>query len=279
MAAMTLVLCVGVTAQEAPALDVQDIYIFEGTDRVNGAVDDYYFEVEVQGTGINDGVFVCVDTATWYPLTVDPGGDYAWYDGNFASMAALTTTHPNPAQYQIYLNKTVPVPTPADFEDTVLLGFAAAPPTGFATITNPTHMAAGVGTNPTYTWSTVSGMGTYLGTWVCDDLPGDDDIYDQVDTNMTRTSWTPGALDPWKSYQIEVDVLNLTGGAQLNLQMASGDPFVYTGPFEEINRHEFSTVPEPTSVWLVATAVLGVCVRRRQGTVPASGDCPAAEDS
>jgi len=255
---------------ETVGLDIQEIYIFEGTDRTNGVADDYFFEVEINGTGLVDGVFVCVDTATWYPLTVSGGGTEAEFNESFGSMAALLTDHPNPATggYHFYFNQTKPSPGLDDFEDHVLLGFGAAAPTGFATITNPTHGETGVGLNPTYTWSDVSGAGAgYLGSWVCD-MAADTDVFEQVDTNMSRTSWTPGALAPSTSYEIELCVMNASGGGPLSLATAQSDAFTYYGIFEDNNINTFETIPEPISVCLFGTAALmglGLRHRRRMG--------------
>jgi len=259
--AMTLLVALVVSTRDAAALDVQQILISQGTDRTNGTADGYYFETEILGTGINDGVFVCINTGAWYALTVSGGGTEADYEDMSASMAALLATHPNPAQYQFYFNQTKPNPTPADFQDTVLLGYGVAPPTGFAAISNPTQDETGVVLDPNYTWSDVVGMGGYLGSWVCEESAPDVDVYAQLDGNMARTTWQPGAIDPWTDYEIEVSVMNVAGA---NLQTANADTFVYYGVFDDNNCVDFETIPEPMTMTLVGTTVLVLYGRRRR---------------
>ncbi|HUW55747.1 MAG TPA: PEP-CTERM sorting domain-containing protein, partial [Planctomycetota bacterium] len=242
----------------------------QGTDRLNTSIQGYFFGVEVKGTDIANGVFVCVDTGKWGALSYD--GTDSWdNDQGFASMASLLAAHPaDPTtQYRLYFNRTVPNPKPDNFahwEDVVYLGFSATAPTGYATISYPLHGATGVEVDPNYAWDNVQGKGKVLGLFVRNN-DTDVELFRELDNDMTRTSWQPGALSQDQTYRTTVAVAKLVGGAgkPLNLTMLSGDPFDYYGVFADSNENEFTTVPEPSTVALVGTGVL-VCiaVRRRR---------------
>jgi len=268
MTGVVLALVLTVPVRQTGALGIDSINIFQGTDRVNGAVQDYFFEIEVHGTGIANAVFVCVDTGKWGALT-DQGGGLWDNSQSFGSMAGLLAAHPaDPTtQYRLYFNKQVSNPKPDNFahwEDLVYLGFSATAPSGFATITYPTHLATGVALNPNYTWNSVVTFGTGLGRWVCDPGTGNDVYGVDYDNNMALMSWQPGGLTGNKTYEIEVSVAKYVGKKPLNLTMLSGDPFVYSGAFEDINLNEFTTVPEPLTTALVGTGVLALVGLRRR---------------
>ena len=257
--AMTVVLVLVLTAlsREAAALDIDNIMIFQGTDRINGVVQGYFFEVEVEGTGILNGRIVQETTGgvpTGREFTLTNGTDWD-YDNDFSSWTQMLAIHPDPVHYHFHFNEALPS------YDHVIVSFAIAPPSGFATITYPLHDATGVSLNPNYQWDNVEGYGDVMGMWVVD---AGSDIYEDVPvTDMTRTDWQPGSL-PGGTYEIEVSVGQMVGGGVLDLQMQSGDGFKYLGVFEEINWNEFSTVPEPATIALLGTAMLVFIGLRRR---------------
>ena len=268
MTVIALALALTVPVRRACALDIDEIRIMQGTDRQNGVVQDYFFELEVEGTGIANAVFVCVDTGKWGALRSDSPNEW---DNNqqFGSMGALVAAHPSTGttQYRLYFNRQVPKPSPdnaAHWEDFVYLGFATNAPTGYATITYPLHTATGVPLNPNYTWNSVATFGTGLGRWVVDTAAGTDVHEVEYDNDMTLMSWQPGGLAPGTMHEIEVSVGKYVGGKPMNLETYKKDAFTYSGIFEEVNWNGFTTIPEPMTAALVGTAMLALIGWRRR---------------
>jgi len=258
------------SAGQTFAMDVQDIEIYCGVERTNGVVDTWYFEIEVSGVGLKNGVFwnqhlSTADPGTeWKAFTAVPGSenDLVYYE-TFASQAALEARYPNSNGYHLYFNQTKTPPTLADFEDQVLLGFAALPPTGFANITYPTHGATGVPLNPLYQWDNIEGLANVFGAYVFP-TPDGDDVYELEDNDMTTTSWQPGALNPLTEYTLEVCIANPTAGDEQTLSTLMGDSFDVWRAYDSCNSVDFTTIPEPTTWAMIGTGVLGVIGLRRR---------------
>jgi len=265
-AAVLLGLALVVPAQEAAALDVQQIYVYQGTALTNGVVSNYFWGVHLTVSGLDNGV-VQVQGLTSYPLSHYGGTN--WGAGQtYATGAALLAAHPIPVNNTFFFNQK----PGGSYVDNVILGYSNVNPAGgFAKITNPLHNATGVPINPLYTWDNVMGLGQALGLWVNPDSknqvvnPGTVAVYDDMPELITKMSWQPGGLASGTQFEIEAVVFNYVGGMPLGFVTVKGDAGTYYGMRGMDNHVDFTTIPEPMSAMLLGTATLIlVGVRRRR---------------
>jgi len=259
IAAMLLGVALMMPAQEAVALDVQKIYVYQGTALTNGVVDNYFWGVDVTVSGLDNGV-VQVQGLASYPLIHYGGNDWG-IEQTYATGALLLAAHPIPVNNTFLFNQK----PGGSYVDNVILGYSNVNPVGgFAHITYPVHNATGVPLNPTYTWDNVMGLGQGLGLWV---NQGNNTPYEDFpELNMAKMSWQPGSLASGTQYEFEAAVVNFVGGQPLwYITTAAGDPAQYRGMRGQDNHVDFTTIPEPVSMMLVGTATLIlVGVRRRR---------------
>ena len=97
-----------------------------------------------------------------------------------------------------------------------------------------------------------------------DDNAGNTVYHDFPEANTGKTTWQPGPLAPLSDYEFSVTNARLTGGSVLRLQTAKQDLFNYYGGNGQTNTADFTTLPEPATLALVGTAVLGLIGWRRR---------------
>jgi hypothetical protein len=260
---MTAAVCLGVAvlvgAQEASALNVQDIHVFEGTFLANGVAQNYFWRASVGGTGlVNCTVTPNYATGTNVALSYTAANDSWDVVQTYATLGDLLTAHPNPCNNRFFFNQK----PGGSYADNVLLGYNVNSVGGFVHITYPPNGATNVPLNPTCTWDNVMGVGQRLGLWV---NPGFNNVLenpatvalyeDWFDNNMAKMSWLPGVLAPGTKYEFEAAVFNLDGATN-PLKTVAGDSFNYFGMRGTDNHVDFTTVPEPMSAMLVGTAAL-----------------------
>jgi hypothetical protein len=260
IAAVLLGLALVVPARQASALDVDKVLVYQGTDRHAGAVTDYFFGIEVLGTGVADITVTNDCTPTVYNLTNWGGNHWGISRESFGTGPLLLAAHPVPNNYRFFINQI----SPGKYQDNVALGFNQNIAGGYVNITYPLNNATGVPLNPTYTWDNAQGLGHGLFMWVNKD---NDAVYEKFpELDMTKMSWQPGPLASGTQYELEVAVgnwwNNLTG--PLSTQTKGGDAFTYYGIRGQDNRVDFTTIPEPVSAMLVGTATLTLVGLRRR---------------
>ena len=257
---MTLVvaLLLALPAQDAVAVTMDDIVIVYGENRLDGVLQSYGIFIYMEGvSGMTTATVEQVATGNKYTLAHQGGGFWSWSD-HAMSFSAFDALYPNTGttQYHFRFNEGL-----AD-NDEVIVGYAVNPPPGFANITYPLHNATGVPLDPTYLWDNIEGMAWAHGKWV---MQGSTTVHANVpDNDMTQTTWQPGILSPATQHRVYVGLITITGGQPLYLQTLRGEEFTYYGLNEKRDGKLFTTVPEPMTVGLVGTAVLGLVGWRRR---------------
>jgi hypothetical protein len=262
-------LAIFLSAQEASALDVQQIRVYEGAFFTNGVITNYFWGVNVKATGMDNGTVQVVNTGASYPLVHSISNPNHWgIIQTFTSFANDTASHPIPCNNTFFFNQK----PGGSYEDNVTLGYdPGAGVGGFAHITFPTHNAMGMPLNPTYQWDSVLGYGQDLGLFVnlgansiLENLNTISVYNDVPDSDMTKTWWQPGPLAASTKYELEVFVMNMD--PTTSASTVKGDAFTYYGMRGMDNHVDFMTaIPEPISMMLVGTATLTVFgVRRRR---------------
>ena len=260
---MIVVLGAAVLAsQSAFALDVGSIAIRYSTVRVDGAVAGYSVSLVTQGTGISNVQVKNLNNSHVYSLSNVALNTWG-FDNQFATLALFQDQQAPSCPYQFNFNET----SPGVFTDSIILGYNAAEPRDYVHITFPAQSQVGVSLNPTYAWDNVDKLGEWaLGMRVRREADGVD-IYDVTPSfALSQTTWQPGTLAASTKYDIFLSIFNIQSGQPMNLQTASGDAFTYSGLFEQANERDFTTVPEPMSLMLIGTGIMGAfgVLRRRR---------------
>jgi|GEM_PF-2342776 len=225
----------------AAVMDVTSININQIKRHVDGTEvtpDPCIVDISVAGDGITD-VSVQVPNSDVHVLVYDALADRWSHGESFASIAAMLAAY-GTGEYLFTLNGG---------DDTVTLDFDAAEPGGFAVITYPDHLQNDVEQEPTFTWNSVAGDGSFLNMWVTMDGA---QVYGNWGADINLVSWQPGALLTDQDYEFGLAVFNGTAQATAT---DGGDPFNYSGTLEYINRIEFHVpgsgpLADIDSIWI-----------------------------
>jgi hypothetical protein len=273
IAAVCLGIALAASAQQASALDIQQIYVYEGTLLTNGVISNNFWGVSIRATGLDNGTMMVLNTGISYPLVHSTTDPLQWgIAQQFTTFALDTAAHPIPCNNEFFFNQK----PDTTYTDHVTLGYNPGAGVGaFATITSPVNNSI-VSTTPPFTWNSVLGQGQDLGLFVnlgansiLEDVSTVNVFSDFPDSNMSKTSWVPGTLAPGTQYEFEVFVMNIDPTPPTSPLTVGGDAFTYYGVRGFDNVVSFTTaapVPEPMSVMLVGTGLLvfvGWRTRRR----------------
>jgi hypothetical protein len=150
--------------------------------------------------------------------------------------------------------------------DTASLSYDPALPAGVPTVTSPAANAGGVSLTPTFAWSADSCTGDALSMNVRP-VNGDDQY--QLLADLSATQWTPGLLNSSTSYELEIGNYTAPGVSIVDghpqgaiLTTAGGASFMYLPVCGNVDTVNFSTVPEPGALLLLALGGITLLCRR-----------------
>jgi hypothetical protein len=258
------VLFVMVLSPISHALDIESISVNYLVDRLNGTPELYSADFWIKGTGITGGEVVNTITSEVFPLTLRLDGSWGWTQA-YGTEAQFLLHHQQAVAYEYRINEI----SAGVFEDCVTVGFYPTLPASYPGILDPSHGDTGVPLDVTYLWDNIEGLGWAHAKMVLE--PDYSIVFGEFpDGDMTKTSWAPGTLPDNGTYQFGLSVYTITsGGAQALYTAQAGDLFGYFGTWEDRDRVQFTTVPpadvpEPVTLALVGTAMLGVIGWRRR---------------
>ncbi len=267
--AVMILVCIG--AREVVALDVDSVRIEYWCDRTNGVRDDYFFNVEVEGTNITDVVFKDITSGQWYTLTEDASGTWVYEDHGYADVHDLWNTYAQANSYQFLFNALVPTPTSiSDYDDNVWIQSFVEPPHLYAIIDTPTHGETDVPVTPLIEWQSVDGAsGLHAIQLELMDDSGNTEYEQYFGTSVVSHNIPPLGLYNLHPYQVAVRTLFIAPQSGLHTT-ADGDNLDFYGLFVEGNDVDFTTIdgehrePEPATIVLVGTALLTLVGLRRR---------------
>ena len=249
---VSVVLALLMSAQEAAAFDLDNCWIGYWGERESGVLQTYEFYIDVEGAGIANVRVVDQNNVT-YNLAYDTEDDEWWYSDEYPTLAQVFTAHPNNLQYDFYYNEGLPD------ADNDTLTFNVTPPSTYPPVLYPGHGDTGIPVNPVYVWGSVAGVTNAVGLWMdVEEVIGPDDedeIHWEWTSDLTRTTWHPGPLQPMRDYSFSVSTVNGGGSGYLGETTDLGDPYTYIADFGEGDSSDFTTgtgtVP---ALWLTVTA-------------------------
>lgn len=261
----------------AHPLDITRIDIHYKCSRIDDVIQDYGFEIVVEGTDINDIVFHDATLGLVYPMTLDPDtGNFVHEEDGFGTWLALNAVHAIDNVFTFYFNEQVaalPLDS-ANYQDAINILVSVRSPGVHPNqagvhpiITSPLHLALDVAVPVEIVWDSLSGTpGLHaLGVFVENHL-GDEVYSNHYWPDQVQSGPIPLADGP--TYTADVVAFGIQGGGPQVLQTLNSDSLTYWGSWDEENSVIFSTgpeiVPEPMSLLLVGTGALTLLALHRR---------------
>lgn len=267
---------------EQPAQPIQEVLMFKGLDRDDGAPvpNPYFIEICVVGSDIPTAPMNALPTVQTPPSTDFPAGstqamtgifgdEFCFEAADFADAAALEASYPS-GDY------TVTVTDNAQSTDTAVVSFDLAEPSGFPDVFDPVDgasvpfdqdlqvqwgslIAKNGSCNPAAPDSCTDGILLF----VVDENTGDDADVQELPATAGAASVSGSLLEPSTPYSLEVETFR-GSFAEAAMSSTLGNPILLTRLYEDINVLGVTTVPEPgaAALQIAALATLAWTARR-----------------
>lgn len=251
--AVTPVLLVLLVGARARALDVEEITISAGPDRVAGVLDGYFIEVAVGGTEI-------AAISVTSPLGIQRS--LALFEDEWIFEAFDFTSLPDIRTEVGFGNFLLDIEGASGEKDRVSLFFDPGnnDPVGYAAILVPQPGAA-IDPGTTFSWECVGDCGD--GFFVALSLD-DRDIEEELIFDPSVRSWTPQGVVAGGAHALEVSVLAVFAAFEERTTDTLGDSFEFASAFASSNEVEFVPETEAFALLLGGLPVLG---RRRRSSL------------